>query len=98
MHEHGFPGFEWDERKHKANFEKHGVSFIEARSVFLDERGILLADPDHSVHEDRFVLIGMSAKARLVVVNHCYRKETIRIISARKASISESADYSGFQT
>lgn len=87
--------FEWDDRKAAANLKKHGVSFYEAKSVFLDERAKLIGDPDHSEDEDRFVLLGMSSVLRLLLVCHCYRSEgdVIRIISARKAISKESKSY-----
>ena len=86
---------EWDRRKAAANLKKHGVSFEEAATAFSDEHGRLLADPDHSDKEDRFILLGMSWSLRLVVVCHCYREasDVIRIISARKATKSERAQY-----
>ena len=89
------PLFEWDERKAAANAKKHGVSFEEARSVFVDERAKLIDDPDHSGDEDRFVLLGLSGALRLLLVCHCYRVDgnVIRIISARKASARESRSY-----
>lgn len=84
--------FEWDDRNAAANLKKHGVSFEEARSVFLDDRARLIADPDHSDDEKRFVLLGLSTSLRLLLVCHCYRGEgnIIRIVSARKASTRES--------
>jgi uncharacterized DUF497 family protein len=87
--------FEWDERKSKANKRKHGVSFAEAQAVFSDEEALLLADPDHSEDEDRYILLGLSPLLRILVVCHCYREddEVIRIISARKADASERAEY-----
>lgn len=87
--------FEWDERKAKANIGKHGVSFEEAKSVFADERARLIADPDHSEEEDRFILLGYSSTLRLLVICHCYRSDdsVIRIISARKATRHEAASY-----
>lgn len=87
--------FEWDDRKAAANLKKHGVSFEEARSVFLDDRARLIDDPDHSDDEERFVLLGLSASLRLLLVCHCYRGEgnIIRIVSARKASTRESKAY-----
>ena len=83
--------FAWDARKSSANLKKHGVSFEEAQTVFLDDRARLMPDPEHSTHEHRFVLLGMSATLRLVVVCHCYRDNDsiIRIISARKATAQE---------
>ncbi|WP_309681002.1 BrnT family toxin [Polaromonas sp.] len=87
--------FEWDDRKAAANARKHGVSFEEARSVFVDERAKLIDDPDHSEDEDRFVLLGLSSTLRLLLVCHCYRREgnVIRLISARKASTNEARSY-----
>jgi len=86
---------EWDEGKSRSNLRKHGISFQEAATVFCDERALLLADPDHSDDEDRFVLLGLSVRPRLLVVCHCYRQgdRLIRIISARKATKSEAAVY-----
>lgn len=86
--------FEWDERKSEANRKKHGVSFDEALSVFADDHALLLADPDHSDDEDRFLLLGLSADFRTLVVCHCYRdEEIIRIISARRATRRERGLY-----
>ena len=87
--------FEWDEEKAAANAWKHGVSFEEAKSVFIDDRAKLIDDPDHSEGEERFILLGISATLRLLVVCHCYRAEggVIRIISARKATTRESKFY-----
>jgi uncharacterized DUF497 family protein len=87
--------FVWDERKSATNARKHGVAFAEAETVFLDDEALLIADPDHSDDEDRFVLLGLSARLRTLVVCHCYREEdsTIRIISARKANRHERAIY-----
>ena len=87
--------FEWDDRKAVAHAKKHGVSFDEAKSVFVDERAKLIDDPDHSEGEDRFVLLGLSSALRLLLVCHCYRSESnvIRIISARKATAKESKSY-----
>ena len=88
-------GSEWDARKAASNKRKHGVSFEEAASAFADEHGLVIPDPDHSDAEDRFILLGLSARIRLVVVVHCLREEgdVIRIISARRASRSESRQY-----
>ena len=87
--------FEWDPAKAIANIRKHGVTFEEARSVFLDERALIIADPDHSATEDRFVLLGLSAASRVLVVVHCYRQDesTIRLISARRATRPERETY-----
>lgn len=87
--------FEWDPRKADANLQKHGVSFDDAQTVFSDERARLIDDPDHSADEERFLLLGLSASLRLVVVAHCYRAAggVIRIISARKATRDEQRHY-----
>ena len=87
--------FEWDERKATANAKRHGVSFEEAKSIFVDERAKLIDDPDHSEDEERFVLLGLSSALRLLLVCHCYRSEgnVIRLISARKATAKESRSY-----
>jgi uncharacterized DUF497 family protein len=87
--------FEWDPLKASANKRKHGIAFEEARTVFFDERAKLIDDPDHSGDEDRFILLGLSASLRLLVVCHCYRSaaSVIRIISARRATKAESRFY-----
>lgn len=87
--------FEWDKRKEKANIKRHGISFEEARTTFYDENAIQFFDPDHSVEEDRFILLGTSHKLKTLVVCHCFREaETVvRIISARKADKDESKAY-----
>ena len=88
--------FEWDENKNKINQKKHGVSFEEAKSVFLDDLARLIPDPDHSIGEERFILMGLSKKYRLLTVCHCERNgNTIRIISARKADKFETKQYEG---
>ena len=87
--------FEWDEKKNKTNIEKHGISFEEAASVFSDDEALIILDEEHSQKEERFMLIGFSYKANLLVVCHCYRENetTIRIISARKANANERKEY-----
>jgi uncharacterized DUF497 family protein len=87
--------FEWDPAKAAANVKKHGVSFEEARSVFYDDFAVQFFDDDHSSDEARFLLLGMSAVSRLLLVCHCEREagNVIRIISARKATRRESAHY-----
>lgn len=87
--------FSWDETKAVINLQKHGVSFEEAKTVFDDPEALLIADPEHSETEDRFVILGISNSLRLLVVCHCYRgdDEIIRIISARKATKSETLQY-----
>lgn len=86
--------FEWDAAKNAANEKKHGVSFEEARSVFFDDAAILFDDPDVVDGEERFLLVGLSASMRVLVVVHCIRNwerddEMIRIISARRATKRE---------
>lgn len=86
--------FEWDENKNLINQEAHGVSFQESVSVFYDDDALLLYDPDHSDYEDRFIIIGLSFKANMLVVCHCCREDNIiRIISSRKATKNEKAKY-----
>ena len=89
--------FEWDEFKNRINQAKHGISFEEASSVFYDTNAILFDDPGHSLEENRFLILGISRKTRLCIVSHCYRdkNETIRIISARKATKREKESYNG---
>ncbi len=87
--------FEWDENKNKINQSKHKISFEEAQTVFYDEMALVIDDPDHSEAEERFIIIGESDKANLLVVCHCYRLSDtiIRIISARKATKKETEQY-----
>ena len=89
--------FEWHPEKSRKNLAKHGISFEEAKTVFSDSNALLINDPDHSEEEDRFVLLGFSASLNMLVVCHCYRSEseTIRIISARRATKTETATYKG---
>jgi len=90
--------FEWDETKNTKNQRKHrGVSFEEAQSVFSDELGRLVPDPEHSEGEQRFILMGMSTQSRILTVCHCeINEDTIRIISARKADKNEIKQYEGY--
>lgn len=90
--------FSWDDRKERENQRKHGVSFKEAATTFADENARVKHDPDHSQDEDRFMLLGFSAKLRMLVVAHAYwQDETeIRIISARKAIRNERKQYGKF--
>lgn len=83
--------FEWDARKEAQNRRKHGASFAEAETVFADEHALLINDPDHSTEGDRFLLLGLSARLRILVVAHTYgeAEAVIRIISARKATRRE---------
>ena len=90
--------FEWDPRKSRANKAKHGVSFEEARTAFLDEHARVIPDPQHSDEEDRFLLLGLSVQLRVLVVCHCYREpdQVIRIISARRADPTERRQYAEY--
>ncbi len=92
---YGFITFEWDDAKADANLEKHGVSFEEASSVFYDPHALVVDDEAHSHDEDRFIIVGLSAVARVLTVCHCYRStnELIRIISARRATKNEESTY-----
>ena len=87
--------FEWDENKNAINRKKHQISFEEAETVFYDSNAVMIPDPEHSEFEERFILLGFSAMARLLLVCHCYRgeDEIIRIISARKATPRERRIY-----
>ncbi len=87
--------FEWDENKNETNKKKHKISFEEAQTVFYDEEALVIDDPEHSIEEERFIILGFSKKANLLVVCHCYREadSVIRIISARKATKSERIQY-----
>lgn len=89
--------FEWDPKKDAINIRKHKVPFEEAKTVFYDDNARIIADPDHSETEDRFIILGLSQSLKLLVVCHCYRAqdEIIRIISARKATKNESKSYGG---
>ena len=92
--------FDWDEYKAAANLKKHQVSFEEAKSIFFDEFGVQFFDEDPSSDEERFLMLGMSSEAKLLIVCHCEREHgvVIRIISARKATKRESAFYRGAKT
>ena len=86
--------FSWDARKARANRQKHGVSFEEAQTVFFDDNGLFLDDPDHSWEEKRFLLLGLSSSLRSLLVCHCFLKEDdIRIFSARRATKRERQQY-----
>ena len=87
--------FEWDPAKDSLNRRRHGVSFAEATSVFVDDHALLIDDPDHSHSEDRFVLLGLSSSLRVLLVCHCDRVEggVVRLISARKADKQEQHEY-----
>ena len=90
--------FEWDENKNNINKQKHNISFEEAKTVFYDDNALMISDPEHSEQEERFILLGISAKANMLVVCHCYRQSdsVIRIISARKSTKNESKQYYDF--
>lgn len=90
--------FEWDKNKNLINQKKHKVSFEEAKTVFYDTEAIIIDDPEHSEEEERFIILGLSKKANLLVVCHCYRTSDtlIRIISARKATTTETKQYHDF--
>ena len=86
--------FEWDPRKARSNEEKHEVLFEEAQTVFFDEQGLLLEDARPADEEERFILLGLSASLRLLVVVHALRhRDVIRIVSARKATREEKREY-----
>jgi uncharacterized protein len=87
--------YEWDELKNKRNRSKHGIWFEEAQSVFDDTAARVFHDPEHSGDEDRFLIMGLSSAARLLVVVHCYRRSdsVVRLISARKATKKETRFY-----
>jgi hypothetical protein len=87
--------FAWSAKKAAENKQNHRVSFNEAQTVFYDEEALLLHDPDHSDEEDRFILLGLSANLRVLLVVHSYAEddETVRIISARRANARERSMY-----
>lgn len=87
--------FEWDDYKNKNNLQKHGICFEEASTVFYDPDAIVFDDPDHSIGEERFIILGASLSKKLCIVSHCYRgnDDVVRIISARKATKSETRIY-----
>ena len=87
--------FVWDPRKNLINQTKHDIDFDEAKTVFFDEFARVIFDPSHSIEEDRFIILGISSKLRLLVVCHCYRESDsiIRLISARKANKQEETSY-----
>lgn len=90
--------FEWDFDKAASNYSKHGISFEKAKTVFSDDFARLIADPDHSQDEERFILMGTSINSNLLIVCHCIRdEEKIRIISARKADKKERRIYESFR-
>lgn len=92
--------FTWDNNKNLINQKKHdGIDFNEAKTVFYDEFARVIFDPDHSTQEDRFIILGLSQKLRVLVVCHCYKESDseIRIISARKATKKEAIIYEQYR-
>ena len=85
--------FEWDPRKAARNERKHRVSFDEAMTVFADWESVTIPDPDHSEDEERFLVVGVSLRGRMLVVSHAERGENTRIISARRADARERRKY-----
>jgi len=85
--------FEWDPRKAASNLRKHAISFGEAVTIFNDEMSITVSDPNHSKEEDRYITVGWSNRARLVMVSHTDRNNRIRIISARELTQAERKAY-----
>jgi uncharacterized DUF497 family protein len=87
--------FVWDQNKNLANIKKHKISFEEARTVFFDDNARLIPDPEYSKSEERFIILGITNKLRLLVVVHTYKEDddVIRIISARKATKNETKYY-----
>ena len=87
--------FFWDDDKNISNKQKHGISFEEAQTIFFDENAIEFDDPDHSINEERFILLGLNQNFKVLVVCYCYRKDDteIRIITARKATKKEQKVY-----
>ena len=85
--------FEWDEAKASANVRKHSVRFEEAATAFGDRLSVTVGDPDHSLDEDRFILLGVTERDRLVVIALTVRGDTIRLINARLATAKERRGY-----
>ncbi len=87
--------FLWDPKKDQTNRKKHRISFEEAKTVFFDDNARVIHDPDHSISEERFIILGMSITVKLLIVIHCYleNESIIRIISARKANKKEQKQY-----
>ena len=87
--------FSWDARKARQNLQKHKVSFEDAATVFYDENAIEFYDPGRSIEEDRFLMLGLSVRLRIIIVSYCLRKRgsEIRVISARKATKKEEQVY-----
>ena len=83
----------WDPAKAAANLREHRVSFPEATTAFADPLSITIADPDHSTAEQRYLLLGVSHRSRLLVISHTEREDTVRLISARRATRDEQKTY-----
>lgn len=81
--------FEWDSSKAALNAKKHGVTFEESKTIFYDERALVLLDPDHSISEDRFIIMGQSATPRMLVVVHCFRKGALQSESSRHEKLEQ---------
>ena len=89
--------FTWDKEKNRKNISSHKISFEEAKTVFFDPNAKVIYDPDHSIDEERFLILGLSVSLNILVVCHCYKENDnlIRIISARQATPSERKQYGG---
>jgi uncharacterized DUF497 family protein len=87
----------WDEKKNQLNIREHKISFQEAETVFYDPNAKIIHDPDHSIEEDRYIILGISKLLKLLIVCHRYNEndETIRIFSSRKAEKKEIKEYGG---
>jgi uncharacterized protein len=85
--------FEWDDAKARENLRKHRIGFEEAVEIFHDPLSITIPDPDHSVHESRYIILGLTGQGRVLVVVYTERGETIRIVSCRRASSLERKRY-----
>ncbi len=85
--------FEWDPKKARKNLQRHRISFNEAATVFGDPLSMTFPDPDHSIRECRYIIIGLSSSSRMLVIAHTYQKDRVRIISARKATRQERKYY-----
>jgi uncharacterized protein len=85
--------YDWDDQKAESNLEKHGVSFEEAATVFDDPLYVDFYDPDHSVDEHRYLIMGQSTAGRLLIVSYTERDEVVRLISAREVISAERRAY-----
>jgi hypothetical protein len=85
--------FEWDSNKAEFNLEKHGVSFPEATTVFDDDLSVAVPDPDHSLEEQRFIIVGSSHRGRFLIIAYTERGDRIRIITARELTPKERKAY-----